>query len=47
MTLPQFKKISLERYKPGKSKLSKIKKTSKKTIITNTTNNFKKLFKLI
>ena len=25
MTLPQFKKISLERYKPGKSKLSKIK----------------------
>ena len=28
-------------------KLSKIKKTSKKTIITNTTNNFKKLFKLI
>ena len=28
-------------------KLSKIKKTSKKTIIINTTNNFKKLFKLI
>jgi len=25
MTLPQFKKINLERYKPGKSKLSKIK----------------------
>mgnify|MGYP001330777731 FL=1 len=29
MTLPQFKKISFEVYKPGKSKINKIKKIIK------------------